>query len=187
MLIISSWYKLCSYAWVQQDRGGSPTPCTQKEREFVFLKSSNDCHTEIGDVLLDIMVKSSPRARNELQHDHATCLCPGSFFPISVSFTMVLCGKNWCTCWSFFLEWSGRNSKVSVTHILHILSQLSFLRGVFLLSHQFIINNWQCEIALRRQGHHTNLSSKKQKDIKWKTSYVEFSHCLPYPPPNSYP
>lgn len=64
------------------------------EGELVFLNSSNDGHTEIGGVLLVIMVKSSLGARKESQHAHANCLCLGSFFPISVSFTVVLYGKN---------------------------------------------------------------------------------------------
>lgn len=65
----------------------------------------------------------------------SSCQCklsvPRFLFSISNSFTVVLCGKNWCFYWLFFPEWWSRNSKVSITHTLHILSQLSFLDGFF--------------------------------------------------------
>lgn len=54
--------------------------CPEGEGELMFLNSSNDYHTEVGDVLLVTMVKCSPGARNEFQHDRANCLHLGSFF-----------------------------------------------------------------------------------------------------------
>lgn len=55
----------------------------------MYLNSSIDYHTEVGDILFVTLVKSSAGARSDFQHGSANCLCLDfvllSFFQYQIS------------------------------------------------------------------------------------------------------